>query len=898
MSRSPASAETPAVSVIIPTLNEAGNIDLLLERLFHAAHAADLDVEAVVVDDASTDGTADLVRRWSTTHPVQLLERHNERGLAGAVIAGARLALANVVVVMDADLSHPPEKLAELAGPVLARTVDMTVGSRYIPGGATPGWAWTRRLVSRTASLLAWPLVDVADPMSGFFAVRREHLLHVDPHVPGFKIGLEVMCGTTDSLRVSEVPIVFHERHAGKSKLDHRQVIAYLRRLGALAGSDLPGPDSWWIALTAMLALLVDLDAFAVLKLSGMSLTNAHLLSFLTAVITLGILNRRRLALTRDRRRAGPTLERTGRLLVIGLLAATLRGAVLSQVIAAQTPLPVAILIASLVSCAILLLGCVSFVFRPVSPAGSLATHWRAAAVIIVSYLVILRLVYLGGPDLLMEEAYYWNYAQHPSLSYLDHPPMVAWLIWLGTHIFGNTEFGIRIGAFACWGIAAFFTYLMARDAYGKSVAIRTVMLLACLPFFMAVGFFMTPDAPLTACWAGALYFFQRALIDGRRRAWLGTAVCIGLGFLSKYTILLLAPAMLIFMLLDPRARRWFRRPEPWAAGVLALALALPVVIWNAQNNWASFAFQSVRRMEESWSFGLPELLGSVLVLIGPAAVLGTILVLRPVADRTPDDTVSPDGPGRAARLLLLARLATLIPLAVFIAFSLTHQPKLNWTGPLWIAALPLIARTISPTDGAPGGRVMQFTRRLWMPTLTAFMVGYGLFLHGITLGHFGVLPHVLDPLVGQSDFGRQVEALENQLESQLGEEPLVVGLDKYRIASQLAFYRSYPLEGGTESERWQESITQTTGRHLFGGSALMYEAWSDADAQAGRSMILVGDDAHDLRRRWVIEHFDDLGPILPLTSRRSTLRLYYRIAHGYRTTRTPSPVEAAADAG
>ena len=107
----------------------------------------------------------------------------------------------------------------------------------------------------------------------------------------------------------------------------------------------------------------------------------------------------------------------------------------------------------------------------------------------------------------------------------------------------------------------------------------------------------MTPDAPLTAAWGGALYFLERALIGNRRAAWWGVGVCVGLGMLSKYTIALLAPATLLFILLDPGSRRWLWQPGPYVAALVATLFFSPVIVWNALNDWASFAFQSTGRM-------------------------------------------------------------------------------------------------------------------------------------------------------------------------------------------------------------------------------------------------------------------------------------------------------------
>ena len=179
-------------------------------------------------------------------------------------------------------------------------------------------------------------------------------------------------------------------------------------------------------------------------------------------------------------------------------------------------------------------------------PIGSQYGHgvrWRVVALGITAFFLALRLTYLATVQLLPEEAYYWNYAQHPALGYLDHPPMVAWLIAAGTALLGHDAAGVRLGAILCWGIAAIFIFRLARNVFDKTTALRAVMLMAILPAFFGVGTVMTPDAPLVACWAGALYFFERVFFAGSTAAWFGAGACIGLGMDSKYTIALVGIA-------------------------------------------------------------------------------------------------------------------------------------------------------------------------------------------------------------------------------------------------------------------------------------------------------------------------------------------------------------------
>ena len=198
--------------------------------------------------------------------------------------------------------------------------------------------------------------------------------------------------------------------------------------------------------------------------------------------------------------------------------------------------------------------------------------RWRLLAIGMIGYMLILRLCYLGQVELLPQEAYYWNYARHLDFGYLDHPPMVAWIILLGTFVFGHTEFAVRCGAFFLWMVTAYFSFYLTRNLFDRAAAFGVLLLLSVLPFFAAVGFLMTPDAPLLVCWAGALYFLERSLIGRKRLAWWGTGVCLGLGMLSKYTIALLVPATLVFILIDRESRHWLLRPGPYFAILTAVS--------------------------------------------------------------------------------------------------------------------------------------------------------------------------------------------------------------------------------------------------------------------------------------------------------------------------------------
>jgi len=223
-----------SVSVIIPTLNEAENIDYLLERVFRVKHSFCLDFDVLFVDSASSDATCEKVAAWQKREDVSILKRQTDDGLAEAVVAAACTAKGKFAVVMDADLSHPPEVLPELIKPLLDGSWDMVIGSRYTAGGSTPDWPLNRRLASKLATIPARIFTHVKDPLAGFFGVESFRLKSLKGSVRGFKIGLEILAAGGRELRVKEVPIEFCERSYGVSKMSRGVALDYLLQLPVL----------------------------------------------------------------------------------------------------------------------------------------------------------------------------------------------------------------------------------------------------------------------------------------------------------------------------------------------------------------------------------------------------------------------------------------------------------------------------------------------------------------------------------------------------------------------------------------------------------------------------------------------------------------------------------------
>jgi dolichol-phosphate mannosyltransferase len=221
------------VCVILPTYNERETLPALLEQLAVAAAGARLDCEAVVVDDGSPDGTAEAASRAAAglrdRLAVVIIGRRAKTGLTSAVIDGVRHGAGDVIVVMDADLSHPPELVPRLVE-AIARGADVAIGSRYAPGGGIKRWPVERHVISWGATLLARKVLGtrIADPVSGFFAVRRAVFEQVRFAGLGYKLLVEILASGAAS-RVDEVPYVFTDRTSGRSKLGPGEILNYAR---------------------------------------------------------------------------------------------------------------------------------------------------------------------------------------------------------------------------------------------------------------------------------------------------------------------------------------------------------------------------------------------------------------------------------------------------------------------------------------------------------------------------------------------------------------------------------------------------------------------------------------------------------------------------------------------
>ncbi|MFG1301747.1 glycosyltransferase family 2 protein [Xanthobacter sp. V3C-3] len=294
----------PALSVIVPTFNEQGNVAHMCQALNHAL--AGVPFEIIFVDDDSPDGTAQVVRELGAHDPrVRCIRRVGRRGLAGACIEGMLAAQAPLVAVIDGDLQHDAGVLRTM----LARApeADLVVASRYVAGGSACGLDRRRGAMSRSATGLAQRLLGLhtSDPMSGCFLIRRDVVERLAPGLSpeGFKILLDILTAGSEPLRIVEVPMTFGARHAGVSKLDSRTVIDFLTLLVSKVTGSVVSPRFVWFSGVGAAGLVVHLLALKGALFAGMAFALAQALATVLAMTSNFALNN---AFTyRDRRKHG-----------------------------------------------------------------------------------------------------------------------------------------------------------------------------------------------------------------------------------------------------------------------------------------------------------------------------------------------------------------------------------------------------------------------------------------------------------------------------------------------------------------------------------------------------------------------------------------------------------------
>ncbi len=384
---------------------------------------------------------------------------------------------------------------------------------------------------------------------------------------------------------------------------------------------------------------------------------------------------------------------------------------------------------------------------------------WRTVALLLAA-LTAMRLVYAGLLDLRTDEAYYWTWSKESALSFLDHPPGIAWLIRAGTAIFGDTRIGVRIGGI----VALSITQLLLADIVRRVTHdARAVMFAVLLPeaalYYGLLMAKVAPDTAMIPCAVAMLWSLVRLSESGNPRWWLAAGLFAGLALLSKFTAIMLLPAVAAFVLVPDWRRRWLLSPWPWFGALLAATVFLPVLIWNAQHDWASFRFQFVRAVAiHPFSLRtLGEFIGLQFGLVGfvllPVVLSGvTLTAWRGYRTREP--------------VAILLSTAVLVPFLYFFWKSLTLRVGDTWPMFVWPAGFAATAINLArlPREDWPDWMIRSTFRwaRLAVVAGIAFVVAVFLYYVAAPWNVIGKT----DPVGGEAGYEQVAARAREQLQT------------------------------------------------------------------------------------------------------------------------------------
>lgn len=496
-------------------------------------------------------------------------------------------------------------------------------------------------------------------------------------------------------------------------------------------------------------------------------------------------------------------------------------------------------------------------------PYGKESNAWDRAFWILLATTTLLRLIYARTLPLTGDEAYLWEWGRHPSLSYYDHPPMAGWILWLMTSVLGNTVLAIRITGVGIISAVVLITHRLAWRISGSArFACLAGLLLMGIPLVEIGGVLITPDTPLIGAGALGGYFFYLAAEEGDRRAWWGLGLCFGAALLSKFLGAALPAACFGFLILSKHHRPLLREPGPYISLALAAVSLVPVIVWNASNEWATFVYTfSARHSGAGAGLGntadylLGQSLGlsPLVLLFAFPALAGGFIGLRG---------------NRMTRWALPAFLA-LVPYGGLLLVSILTKVGAHWPA----AGLPFLALTVTAyllRKGPLSSGYVAAAASAWVLTALLFLIP--------------VIPRLLPddweyPLrstkvktaqlrkltISPSDSGKRISAV---LEEMKADNATFVFTRSYALSSLVAFYTPGHPEvtvlGGGSSH----------GRNHF--------LWFEPEDYIGHDGVFVSYRDFSREREFLLARFDRVEPVPDTAGEDDGLRLTVVRCFGY----------------
>lgn len=468
-----------------------------------------------------------------------------------------------------------------------------------------------------------------------------------------------------------------------------------------------------------------------------------------------------------------------------------------------------------------------------------LQTSWANRVVLAaVAIVMALRLAFIWGMGLMPQDAYYHFYGEHPALSYFDHPSGIAWVLKAATAVFGKKVFALKLADTLVTLGTLFVFYRFSRQFLSRQRSLNALLLLYSTLMVTILSLVSTPDTPLMLFWALSLLCLHHAVFLGRSIYWVWAGIAMGLSFNSKYTALFLPAGLVLYLLCSKQHRSLLLTGWPWLSMVVCAVVSLPVVIWNVNNGFASFRFQSSARVSSGLQFNPLDVLG---VIGHQAAILMPVLLfallyllyrlLRKYGWRI----------GRvSSRQLFL--LCFFVPVFVgFFIISPVYWVKLNWMMPAYISGITWAAIWFRG----------KYLRWQWVCSLVVHLA------LAVEILFYPVPVNSDDVWVGWTGLARKAKALERQYPADF-----IFSADDYKTSAVLTFYL--------------DSLVYS--RNVVGMPALQFDyIKADVDALAGRNGIFINsvpDNVHTADEKEfskvLLQYFDTVTPLEPIVIRRN----------------------------
>ncbi len=427
--------------------------------------------------------------------------------------------------------------------------------------------------------------------------------------------------------------------------------------------------------------------------------------------------------------------------------------------------------------------------------------------IIFLAAATLLRLFLAMLFPLTADESYYWLWSKHLSLSYVDHPPMVAFvnfLMTLGT----ENLFMLRLGAVLITLLVSILIYYLAKQIFNEKIAFWSVVLFQILPHFVVVWLTMFVELPLVLFWTASLWFLSRIIRSQKSGWWYSLALILGLGYLSKYTMFLFWPCLVVFLLISPEERFWLKRKELYLCFFLSFLLFLPVILWNSQHGWVSFIFHGGKATAEPWGKNVLPFVADQLVHFTPFLIFALYNVYKYALKKD-----------AGSKLLFSFSFPILL---LFLLLSVKIKIWAHWPSIGYIAAIPLTVAYLTET----GKSLKKFLA--WVSLFTLLVLAILFFVSPAILLH-------------QQDYAQNYKL------SEVVPRGYKVFAKTNVTASLLEFYLKRPTY----------LATGLLKPHPMWGEK-QYEIWGIPDLKKGETILFYSDD-YPLFKEKATENFEKI---------------------------------------